>query len=72
VTLFRTPDRLPVYLSLGIFSAQNMGYTCEDVFFDFKKARKAWMKTILEFEPDISDGASRYVPPRQSFRIVGI
>lgn len=71
VILLKTPDRLPVELTFGMFPALDSGYTCEEVVFDFKKARKAWMKTILEFTPDMACGAARSVLPGNVLDLLG-
>ncbi|MFC1534214.1 uroporphyrinogen decarboxylase family protein [Thermodesulfobacteriota bacterium] len=52
VVQLKTPDRVPITPSFGMFPALDNGYTCEDVFFDPKKSYTACMKTLAEFEPD--------------------
>ena len=46
------PDRMPVSPFFGVFPALDNGFTSEDCLFDYKKMVTAWMKTLVEFEPD--------------------
>jgi hypothetical protein len=52
VVQLKTPDRVPIMPSFGIFPALDNGFTSEEVFFDPTKAVAAWMKTLADFEPD--------------------
>lgn len=52
VVQLKTPDRVPITPSFGMFPALDNGFTCEEVFFDPIKASSAWMKTLADFEPD--------------------
>lgn len=54
----KTPDRVPVAPSFGMFPALDNGYTCEEVMFDYEKAHNAWMRTLKDFEPDLFNGSS--------------
>lgn len=56
--LLKVPDRVPVTLSFGMFPALANGLTYEEATFDRAKTRKAWMKTIAEFEPDLTFGSA--------------
>lgn len=51
--LLKIPDRVPIVPSFGMFPALDNGLTCEEVMFDYDKAKEAWMKTLTEFEPDL-------------------
>jgi hypothetical protein len=57
VIQLKLPDRVPIVPSFGMFPALDNGLTCEEVMFDYDKARVAWMKTLLEFEPDLYNGS---------------
>lgn len=52
VVQLKTPDRVPITPSFGMFPALDYGFTCEEVFFDPTRASIAWMKTLTDFEPD--------------------
>jgi hypothetical protein len=58
VIQLKTPDRVPIVPSFGMFPAIDNGFTCEEVMFDYDKAHKAWMKTLADFEPDLYRGSS--------------
>jgi len=60
----KVPDRVPIVPSFGIFPALDNGYTCEEVMFDYDKAHKAWIKTVLDFEPDLFLNSSYAFPGR--------
>lgn len=51
----REPDRVPIVVLFGFFPARHRGITCEDAMYDHDKTMKAWVDTILEFEPDMDD-----------------
>jgi uroporphyrinogen-III decarboxylase len=55
--LLKTPDRVPVAPSFGMFPALDNGYTCEEVMFDYDKAEAAWLQTLQDFEPDAFTGS---------------
>jgi hypothetical protein len=55
--LLRVPDRVPIVPSFGMFPAIDNGLTCEEAMFDYEKAKKAWMKTLTDFEPDLYFGS---------------
>src|SRR4030042_399459 len=48
----KTPDRVPVMLSLGYFPAKYTGLTCADAFYNPVKWKEATKKTVIDFEPD--------------------
>jgi hypothetical protein len=54
----KVPDRVPIVIYFGFFSAKYAGMTCEEGFYDYGKWRMACKKTILDFEPDM------YLMPR--------
>ncbi|MFO7773263.1 MAG: uroporphyrinogen decarboxylase family protein [Dehalococcoidia bacterium] len=62
VIQLRVPDRVPIVPSFGMFPALDNGFTCEEVMFDYYKAQKAWMKTLVEFKPDMYLGSSYALP----------
>jgi hypothetical protein len=62
VIQLKIPDRVPIVPSFGMFPALDHGLTCEEVMFDYDKARVAWMKTLCEFEPDLYLGSSYAFP----------
>ena len=51
----REPDRVPIVSLFGFFPAKYSGITCEDAMYDYDKTMKAWVDTIVEFEPDMDD-----------------
>ena len=58
VIQLKVPDRVPIVPSFGMFPALDNGFTCEEVMFDYDKAHKAWMKTLIDFEPDLYRSSS--------------
>lgn len=56
------PDRVPIVPSFGMFPALDNGLTCEEVMFDYDKASEAWMKTLVDFEPDLFLGSAYALP----------
>lgn len=52
VIQLKVPDRVPIMPSFGMFPAIDNGFSCQEVMFDYGKAHKAWMKTLVDFEPD--------------------
>lgn len=65
----KTPDRVPVVPSFGMFPALDNGYTCEAVMFDYDKAEAAWLQTLKDFEPD-AFGGSGYAQAGPVFEIL--
>ena len=51
----KEPDRVPIVTLFGFFPAKYAGITCEEAMFDHDKAMKAWVDTIVAFEPDMVD-----------------
>ena len=51
-TQLKIPDRVPVSPSFGVFPALDNGWTSEECMFDRNKTYTAWMKALLDFEPD--------------------
>jgi len=58
VVQLKVPDRVPIVPSFGMFPALDNGFTCEEVMFDYDKAHKAWMKTLIDFKPDLYRASS--------------
>ena len=52
VVQMKMPDRVPVSPSFGIFPALDNGFTSEECMFDYNKTYAAWMKALVDFEPD--------------------
>lgn len=52
----RVPDRVPVTIQTGVFSARYAGIPLSAMYYDHDAYRKACVKTIVDFEPD--QGAS--------------
>lgn len=49
----RVPDRVPLYLTLGLFPARYAGFTYEDAFFKQERWLSANEKVVSDFEPDL-------------------
>ena len=58
VIRLKVPDRVPIVPSFGMFPAIDNGFSCEEVMFDYDKARTAWTKTVIDFEPDLFSNSS--------------
>src|SRR4030043_149169 len=52
VVQMKVPDRVPVSPSFGIFPALDNGFTSEECMFDYNKTYAAWMKALVDFEPE--------------------
>ena len=48
----RIPDRVPVTIQTGVFSARYAGIPLSAMYYDHNAYREACLKTILDFEPD--------------------
>src|SRR3989304_3181701 len=48
----RVPDRVPVTIQTGVFSARYAGIPLSAMYYDHAAYREAMLKTILDFEPD--------------------
>jgi hypothetical protein len=48
----RVPDRVPVTIQTGVFSARYAGIPLSTMYYDHGAYREACLKTILDFEPD--------------------
>jgi hypothetical protein len=55
VIALREPDRVPVMCIFGFFPARFAGITFEDSMYDYDKTMQAWIKTMVEFQPDVYD-----------------
>ena len=51
----RTPDQVPVMCIFGFFPARVAGITFEDAMYDYDKTMQAWVKAMVEFQPDAYD-----------------
>ena len=58
VRLQKTPDRVPVYPSIGAFDAYYAGFTSQDMMYDAEKAVAAAIKCTLDFQADARLGAA--------------
>jgi uroporphyrinogen-III decarboxylase len=56
----RLPDRVPVMPMFQFFPAFYAGITPHEAMYDYEKARMAWKKTILDFEPDLYAGPALF------------
>lgn len=70
VIQLKVPDRVPIVPSFGMFPAIDNGFSCEEVMFDYDKARTAWTKTVIDFEPDLFSNSS-YAFPGPVLEIIG-
>ena len=48
----RIPDRVPVTIQTGVFSAKYAGIPLSAMYYDHAAYREACLKTVLDFEPD--------------------
>src|SRR3989304_7169869 len=48
----RVPDRVPVTIQTGVFSARYAGIPLSAMYYDHAAYREACLKTVLDFEPD--------------------
>jgi hypothetical protein len=48
----RVPDRVPVTIQTGVFSARYAGLPLSAMYYDHTAYREACLKTVLDFEPD--------------------
>ena len=70
VIQLKTPDRVPVVPSFGMFPFLDNGLTSEEAVFDYEKADRAAMKTLEELKPDMFLG-SGYAFPAPLFEALG-
>jgi len=47
------PDRVPIVIPIGFFPAKYTGITCADAYYDPAKWRKAVLKTVTDYAPDM-------------------
>jgi hypothetical protein len=57
VIRLETPDRVPVYPSVGFFPAHYSGITTQEAMYDYGKLGYAWKKYVYDFQPDVYSGA---------------
>jgi hypothetical protein len=48
----RVPDRVPVTIQTGVFSARYAGLPLSSMYYDYDAYSRACLKTTLDFEPD--------------------
>src|SRR5512138_1431972 len=51
----KEPDRVPVMNIFGFFPARFAGISFRDAMYDYDKTMRAWVDTMLEFQPDVCD-----------------
>ena len=51
----REPDRVPIMFIFGFFPARVSGITFEEAMYDYDKTMQAWIKAMVEFQPDAYD-----------------
>jgi hypothetical protein len=56
IQLKRTPERIPINLSVGYFPIEYAGYTYYDMMYDQALLIKAWNKFYQDFDPDVFTG----------------
>jgi uroporphyrinogen-III decarboxylase len=49
----KVPDRVPIMSLFGFFPAKYKGITFEEAMYDYDKMMKAWVDTMVEFQPDM-------------------
>ncbi len=54
----KVPDRVPVYVSGGFFSAYYAGITPKTTMHDYDKLGMAWKNLVLDFQPDVYAGSA--------------
>lgn len=69
IQLKQAPDRVPVCPMIGLFPAYYFGITIWEAMYDYDKAAAAWIKYVLDFEPDAYLGTF-LVPPGRFFEIL--
>jgi uroporphyrinogen-III decarboxylase len=52
VKLEELPDRVPIHVAAGSFTAYYAGYDLKTIMFDPEKMREAWMKFARDFDTD--------------------
>ncbi|MGI9952354.1 uroporphyrinogen decarboxylase family protein [Moorellaceae bacterium AZ2] len=69
VQLKTAPDRVPVCPMTGLFPVYYAGITVQEAMYDYQKAAGAWIKYVLDFEPDAYVGMF-VVPPGRFFDLL--
>ena len=61
----KEPDRVPVMSLFGFFPARCAGITFEEAMYDYDKMMKAWVDTMVQFQPDMYENpfTIRYLGP---------
>jgi len=52
VVQLKVPDRVPISIPFSFFPAKFAGITTHDAFYNFKKWKDAYIKTVKYYEPD--------------------
>ena len=60
----REPDRVPVDVRMTYFPAKHLGIPIATAYYDAPAWRKALIKTVMDFEPDLYSSASGNSPGR--------
>ena len=47
------PDRVPTLVDFGYYAAKYGGITVRDAFYDTAKWTAAYVKTVVDFHPDV-------------------
>ncbi len=60
----REPDRVPVDVRMTYFPAKHLGIPTATAYYDAAAWRKAFIKTVMDFEPDLYSSAAGNNPGR--------
>ena len=52
VVQLKVPDRVPISIPFSFFPAKYAGISVQDAYYDIKKWKKAFLKTVVDFAPD--------------------
>ncbi|MBE3581668.1 MAG: hypothetical protein IMW96_08575 [Thermoanaerobacteraceae bacterium] len=69
VQLNQPPDRVPACPMTGLFPVYYAGITVREAMYDYQKAARAWIKYVLDFQPDAYVGMF-VVPPGRFFDLL--
>jgi len=64
IQLKKLPDRVPVTIIPSMFPVAYSGMTIQEAMYDYDKTSKAFIKFILDFEPDTHMGTAQFGPGR--------
>jgi uroporphyrinogen-III decarboxylase len=65
----KQPDRVPIYPMFGLFAAYYSGMTPYDMMYDYDKLDTAFIKYIVDFQPDAHSGVM-IAPPGRAHEIL--